>query len=144
MPAVQQACSQPAPLPVQLMKAYICSANTEAGCSASCAGWLARPVSLTTAAPAVQLGDLGVSKLLKEGLASTMVGTPYNMAPELWQHKPYSTTTDLWALGCCLYELITLRCVSPADSLPIPPLCSTGSCAGCEASSGGCWSARFV
>ena len=58
----------------------------------------------------VQLGDLGVSKLLKEGLASTMVGTPYNMAPELWQQKPYSTTTDLWALGCCLYELITLRC----------------------------------
>ena len=57
----------------------------------------------------VQLGDLGVSKLLKEGLASTMVGTPYNMAPELWQQKPYSTTTDLWALGCCLYELITLR-----------------------------------
>ena len=72
-------------------------------------------MSLTTAAPAVQLGDLGVSKLLKEGLASTMVGTPYNMAPELWQHKPYSTTTDLWALGCCLYELITLRCVGPAD-----------------------------
>ena len=58
----------------------------------------------------MQLGDLGVSKLLKEGLASTMVGTPYNMAPELWQQKPYSTTTDLWALGCCLYELITLRC----------------------------------
>ena len=58
----------------------------------------------------LQIGDLGVSKLLKEGAASTQIGTPYYMAPELFMQKSYGVGSDLWALGCLLYEMITLRC----------------------------------
>ena len=34
-----------------------------------------------------------------------LLGTPLYMSPELVQEKPYDYTSDLWALGCILYEL---------------------------------------
>ena len=88
----------------------------------------------------MQVGDLGVSKLLKDGLACTQVGTPYNMSPELWGQKPYAQSTDLWALGCMLYELITLRCVPLLCTLPamlhaVRPTTTTLECAHCGATS---------
>lgn len=33
------------------------------------------------------------------------VGTPLFMAPELVRQEPYSMKIDVWALGCCLYNL---------------------------------------
>ena len=36
-----------------------------------------------------------------------MVGTPYYLSPELCENKPYSYKTDVWALGCVLYEMVT-------------------------------------
>jgi len=38
-----------------------------------------------------------------------LVGTPYYMAPELWNHQPCSKKTDIWALGVILYELCCLK-----------------------------------
>ena len=59
----------------------------------------------------VKLGDFGISKLLDStmDLASTVVGTPYSMSPEVCQSNPYSYMTDIWALGCILFELCTTR-----------------------------------
>ena len=55
-----------------------------------------------------KIGDLGVAKVL-EGTAHaiTFIGTPYYVSPEMCQNKPYNEKSDIWALGCILYELIT-------------------------------------
>ena len=56
----------------------------------------------------VKIGDLNVSKLAKQGMAATQIGTPYYMSPEIFRGKPYNDKSDIWALGCILYELTTL------------------------------------
>jgi len=55
--------------------------------------------------------DFGVSIINKnnDNLANTIIGTPYFMCPELCENKKYSNKCDVWALGCILYELITLE-----------------------------------
>jgi NIMA (never in mitosis gene a)-related kinase len=57
----------------------------------------------------VRLGDLGCAKLLKAGMARTQIGTPYYMSPEIWSNKPYDVKSDVWAVGCLLYELAMLQ-----------------------------------
>ena len=42
-------------------------------------------------------------------LANTMVGTPYYLSPELCEGRPYNDKSDIWSLGCVLYELCTLK-----------------------------------
>jgi len=56
----------------------------------------------------VKLGDLNVSKVAKKGLLKTQTGTPYYASPEVWKDKPYDFKSDIWSLGCVLYEMITL------------------------------------
>jgi NIMA (never in mitosis gene a)-related kinase 1/4/5 len=59
---------------------------------------------------AVKLGDLNVSKILKkDGLLFTQTGTPYYASPEVWRDEPYDQKSDIWSLGCVLYEMITLN-----------------------------------
>jgi len=55
--------------------------------------------------------DFGVSIINKktDNLANTIIGTPYFMCPELCENKKYNNKCDIWALGCILYELITLE-----------------------------------
>lgn len=67
----------------------------------------------------VKLGDFGISKVLENtnGLAMTVVGTPYYMSPEVCQNQPYTYKSDVWALGCVLYELCTLKHAFAADNL---------------------------
>jgi len=67
----------------------------------------------------VKLGDLGVAKVLKhdQALASTQVGTPYYVAPEVWRNKAYNSKCDMWSLGCLLYELCTFRPPFEAESM---------------------------
>jgi NIMA (never in mitosis gene a)-related kinase len=52
-----------------------------------------------------KLGDLNVSKVAQEGMLSTQTGTPYYASPEVWKDKPYDEKSDIWSLGCVLYEM---------------------------------------
>jgi serine/threonine protein kinase len=42
-------------------------------------------------------------------MATTIIGTPYYMSPELFSNKPYNSKSDVWALGCVVYEMTTLK-----------------------------------
>ena len=57
----------------------------------------------------VKLGDLNVSKVAKEGMNHTQTGTPYYASPEVWKDEPYDTKSDIWSLGCVLYEAAALK-----------------------------------
>ncbi|KDQ55567.1 hypothetical protein JAAARDRAFT_195419 [Jaapia argillacea MUCL 33604] len=58
----------------------------------------------------VKLGDFGLSKALAQAsFANTYVGTPYYMSPELMQEKAYDSKSDIWSLGCLVYELCALK-----------------------------------
>ena len=59
----------------------------------------------------VKIGDLGVAKILSHSgcFAKTLIGTPYYLSPELCEEKPYNDKSDVWALGCILYELCTYK-----------------------------------
>lgn len=57
----------------------------------------------------IKLGDLNVSKEAENGMLSTQTGTPYYASPEVWKDKPYDSKSDVWSLGCILYEMITLK-----------------------------------
>ncbi|TRM60001.1 kinase-like domain-containing protein [Schizophyllum amplum] len=58
----------------------------------------------------VKLGDFGLSKALAQAsFANTYVGTPYYMSPELMQGKAYDSKSDIWSLGCLIYELCALK-----------------------------------
>jgi NIMA (never in mitosis gene a)-related kinase len=59
----------------------------------------------------VKVGDFGVAKSLNStaDLAKTVIGTPYYLAPEIWNSKPYGAAADIWSLGAVLFELCTLK-----------------------------------
>lgn len=54
------------------------------------------------------IGDLNVSKIAKERFLRTQTGTPYYASPEVWRDEPYDTKSDIWSLGCLIYELCSL------------------------------------
>lgn len=65
------------------------------------------------------LGDLGIARKLASGdAAATVIGTPLYMAPEVLEGKEYSFSSDVWALGCVLYELCTGRPPFMASTTP--------------------------
>lgn len=59
----------------------------------------------------IKIGDLGIARVLENtsDMATTLIGTPYYMSPELFSNKPYNHRSDVWALGCCVYEMATLK-----------------------------------
>nr|XP_044992017.1 serine/threonine-protein kinase Nek4 [Jaculus jaculus] len=59
----------------------------------------------------IKVGDLGIARVLENNgdMANTLIGTPYYMSPELFSNKPYNYKSDVWALGCCVYEMTTLK-----------------------------------
>jgi len=56
-----------------------------------------------------KLGDLNVSKVVTGNLAYTQTGTPYYASPEVWRDEPYDSKSDVWSLGCIIFEMAMLR-----------------------------------
>nr|XP_033469655.1 serine/threonine-protein kinase Nek5-like isoform X2 [Epinephelus lanceolatus] len=71
----------------------------------------AQNIFLTNGGLKAKLGDFGIARMLNNTmeLARTCVGTPYYLSPEICENRPYNNKTDIWSLGCVLYELCTLR-----------------------------------
>ena len=67
----------------------------------------------------VKLGDFGIAKVLDSNSrhAQTVVGTPFYMSPEVCENKPYDFKSDVWAMGCILYEMCTLEHAFEASNL---------------------------
>ncbi|XP_011615278.2 serine/threonine-protein kinase Nek9 isoform X1 [Takifugu rubripes] len=59
----------------------------------------------------IKLGDYGLAKKLDSefSMAETCVGTPYYMSPELCQGAKYNFKSDIWAMGCVIFEVLTLK-----------------------------------
>ena len=56
-----------------------------------------------------KLGDLNVAKVVENGLLRTQTGTPYFASPEIWEDKPYNFKSDIWSIGCILYQMAGLK-----------------------------------
>lgn len=72
-----------------------------------------------TSSDRLRVGDFGISKVLENtaAFARTAIGTPYYLSPEICQEKPYSFGSDVWALGCVLYEMAALKVPFDAANL---------------------------
>ena len=58
----------------------------------------------------VKIGDFGVSKILDSTIHSiTTAGSHCYMSPEIVEGKKYKNKTDVWSLGCVMWELASLR-----------------------------------
>jgi len=59
--------------------------------------------------PVMKVCDFGLSRLmsLRTKVVRTNVGTPYYMSPERTKGEPYTFASDVWSMGCILYELAT-------------------------------------
>ncbi len=67
----------------------------------------------------VKIGDFGIARVLQNtyDVAQTAIGTPYYLSPEICQERPYNQKSDIWSVGCILYELLTLRHAFDGNSM---------------------------
>jgi serine/threonine protein kinase len=67
----------------------------------------------------IKLGDFGIARVLNKtmDMAVTSIGTPLYMSPECCNNKPYSFKSDVWSLGCVIYELVNQCCPFNATDL---------------------------
>jgi hypothetical protein len=59
----------------------------------------------------IKLGDFGIAKVMENSfqMCQTQIGSPYFLSPEICEGRKYNAKTDVWSLGCVLFELCTLR-----------------------------------
>lgn len=52
---------------------------------------------------------MNVAKVAHRGFTDTQTGTPFYASPEVFKDEKYDSKSDMWSLGCVLYELVTLK-----------------------------------
>ncbi|XP_030319251.1 serine/threonine-protein kinase Nek5-like [Calypte anna] len=79
----------------------------------------AQNIFLSNNGNVAKLGDFGIARQLNSTMefAHTCVGTPYYLSPEICENQPYNNKTDIWSLGCVLYELCALKHPFEGNSL---------------------------
>ena len=67
----------------------------------------------------LKLGDFGFCKTLgkENDMASTMLGSPIYMAPELLKGEIYTSKADIWSLGVVLFEMLFGFCPFESNSI---------------------------
>ncbi|GAB0491924.1 hypothetical protein MMPV_003180 [Pyropia vietnamensis] len=105
---------------------------------------------LVTRDGVVKICDFGVSAAPSvPGISGrTVCGTPHYIAPEVIEQKPYTTSVDVWSLGCTVMELATGRrpwheltamsalvVLSKRRHPPLPP----GLSSACRSFLSACW-----
>lgn len=70
----------------------------------------------------VRVADIGFAKVLNQAnsllmsMSGGLIGTPAYMAPEVWRNKAATPQTDIYSLGCILYEMLTGEVLFQGDS----------------------------
>mmetsp|Transcript_859 Transcript_859/g.1418 ORF Transcript_859/g.1418 Transcript_859/m.1418 type:complete len:591 (-) Transcript_859:204-1976(-) len=68
-----------------------------------------KPHNLFISGDDLKVGDFGVARLLGDNLATTIIGSPKYMAPEIYRGDSYDASADLWSMGVTLAEMTNLK-----------------------------------